>query len=316
MKPAALSFCGFLVTLACSPAFAEPQALITVDPNKLAAGQNISKATSGAELRALYVVPNPQLPGSNVPLENSGVYAQSVQPACSMFGLPCSPVGSNVLGYSPASTPSAVPIFWGEANLAVRCLVGDCGDLQSTPSLRINFDTPTNSVSALAPWFEGDGGIIYTFAFNSSGQLVDLCYGFPGQDIGTPGCTTTLFSGTTFLGWVRYTMVHPNLDISFVVIGGAANFRPIAQVQFNSPVSLQLAGLRTKVKGVGPGKSLANAIMFAQTYYAVPDIPSTCAALNGFMSTVRAQSGKSINKLTDSQLLATAQAIETALACQ
>jgi hypothetical protein len=32
MKANALSFCGFLATLACFPAFAEPQALITVDP--------------------------------------------------------------------------------------------------------------------------------------------------------------------------------------------------------------------------------------------------------------------------------------------
>ena len=315
MKTSYLTLCAFLLTLVCPATFAEPQALITIDPNNFAPGQNISHATTGAELRALYVVPNPALPGFNMAQENFGTYAQSVQSACIIFGtLPCSPIGSNVLGYSPVSTPSA-PIGWGEANRAVLCLLGDCLYLQSTPSLRINFDTPTNSVTALAPWFLGDGGIIYTFAFDSAGQLVDLCYGFPGQDIGVPGCTTTLYSGTTFAGWVRYTMSHPNPDISFVVIGGAANDRPIAQVQFNSPVSLQLAGLLTKVKGVGPGKSLANAIMFAQTYYAVPDIQSTCATLTGFMGTVRAQRGKSINRLTASQLLATAQAIEAALVC-
>ena len=59
MKPAAPLFCGFLVTIACSPAFAEPQALITIDPNNFAPGQNISTGTIGAQLRALYVVPNP-----------------------------------------------------------------------------------------------------------------------------------------------------------------------------------------------------------------------------------------------------------------
>jgi hypothetical protein len=108
----------------------------------------------------------------------------------------------------------------------------------------------------------------------------------------------------------------PPADVSFVLIGGFETDRPIAQVQFNSPVSLQLAGLLTKVKGVGPGKSLANAIMFAQTYYAVPDIQATCATLTGFLSTVSSQSGKKIDKLTASQLLATARAIEVALKCQ
>jgi len=317
MKTAAPLLSGFLLTLACSVTFAEPQAVITVDPNNFAPGQNISNATIGAQLRALYVVPNPQLPGFNMLLENSGVYAQSVQSACIIFlTLPCSPIGSNVLGYSPVSTPSAFPIFWGEANRVVPCLVGDCLYLENLPSLRINFDTPTNYVTALAPWFEGDGGIIYTFAFNSAGQLVDLCYGFPGQDIGVPGCTTTLYSGTTFVSWVRYAMVHPTADISFVVIGGAANFRPIAQVQFNSPVSLRLAGLFTKVQGIGSGKSLANTVMFAQTYYAVPDTQSTCATLTGFVNEVKAQRGKKISPLTAAQLLATAQAIDVALNCQ
>ncbi len=315
MKTPGLMLYRFLLALICVPVLAEPQALITVDPNRFAPGQNISTATVGAQLRALYVVANPQLPGFNMPLENSGVYAQSVQPACSMFGLPCSPVGSNVLGYSPVSTPSAVPIFWGEANLAVRCLVGDCGSLQAMPSLRINFETPTNSVSALAPWFEGDGGVLYTFAFNSAGDFVDVCYGFPGQDTGVPGCTANLYSGSTFLSWVRYTMVHPTADISFVVIGGAANIREIAQVQFNSPVSVQLAGLLTKVKGVGPGKSLANKVMFAQAYYAVPDIQSTCATLTGFINEVGAQSGKSIGKPIAFRLLAITQAIEVGLGC-
>ena len=61
---------------------------------------------------------------------------------------------------------------------------------------------------------------------------------------------------------------------------------------------------------------LIKAIMFAQTYYAVHDIQSTCATLTGFMSTVSAQNGKKINKLTAAQLLATAQAIEVALNCQ
>jgi len=322
MKPAAFLFFAFVLTLACSPTFAEPQALITVNPNNFAPGQNISNATIGAQLRALYVVPNPQLPGFNMPRENSGVFSQSVQAACTVFpglNIPCSPVGSNVLGYSPVSTPSASPIFWGEANRAVMCLQGDCGspdDLQTIPALRINFDRPTNHVTALAPWFLGDGGVIYTFAFDSAGELVDLCYGFPGQDIGVPGCTTTLYSGTPSAGWVRYTMSHPNADISFVVIGGAANDRPIAQVQFNSPVSLQLDGLIKEVTVVAPHEGLAIKLLIARVYYAVRDFRATCAILNGFDHDITARSGKRISALAASQLLATTRAVEDALNCQ
>jgi hypothetical protein len=122
--------------------------------------------------------------------------------------------------------------------------------------------------------------------------------------------------GVVVGGWAQFTISRPSADISFILAGGAANDRPISQVQFNSPVSAQLAGLLTKVHGVGPGQSLANKVMFAQTYYAVPDIQSTCAMLTGFVNEVTAQSRKSIDKLTASQLLATAQAIETALSCQ
>ena len=55
-----------------------------------------------------------------------------------------------------------------------------------------------------------------------------------------------------------------------------------------------LRQLHEDVTGVGPGKSLANKVALAQTYYAVPDRQATCAVLTGFVNEVRAQRGKKI----------------------
>jgi hypothetical protein len=317
MKPATQILCAALMTLACSAAFARTHALITVNPNNFAPGQNISKATVGAQLLAMYLAPDAS--GALVPQYSSGVYAQSMTPGCMVLDtLPCAPIGSNVLGYSGASTPSASPINWGDASLAVMCLqsAGLCFQgttLETTPALRVNFDRPTNFVSALIP-FREDGGFLTAFAYNSAGQPLFSCY---GMGVENPGCTVTFFLGTNpEESWLQYGMSDPNSEISFVIIGGAGTLRPIAQIQFDSPVSLQLDGLLLKVTRVAPGAGLAIKVLFATVYYAVRDIPATCAMLTGFSHEVAALSGKHINALTASQLLSTTQAIESALSCQ
>jgi hypothetical protein len=319
MKPAAPLFCGVLLTLACSPTFADPQALITVNPNNFAPGQNISNATAGAQLLALSAVPNPDpnFPGTTI-AQYLPVYAQPVAVGCS-FGFPCALGGTLTLGYSP-TTGTFADILWGEENDAVNsgCLIPPNGlfCITDAPVLRVNFDVPTNFVTAAVGVFDDDGSVIE--AFDGNGQSIARCIVFPSEimpiDI-PPGCASAIIAQGG-IGWFQVTISRPTADISFVLIGGFGNVRPTAQVQFNSPVSVQLAGLLTKVKRVGPGKSLANAVMFAQTYYAVSDIQATCATLTGFMGTVSSQSGKHIDKLTATQLLATAHAIEVALNCK
>jgi hypothetical protein len=91
--------------------------------------------------------------------------------------------------------------------------------------------------------------------------------------------------------------------------------RPVAQLQFDSPVTIQLGGLLAKVQGVGPGKSLASTAMQAQAEYAAGDILTTCSLLASFVSEVNAQDGKHVNNLNALQLLSTATAIETGLGC-
>jgi hypothetical protein len=321
MKPAAPLFYGVLLTLACSPTFAEPQALITVAPNNFSPGQNISNATTGAQLLALTQVPNPDpnFPGTTI-VQYLPVYAQPVAASCN-FGVPCALGGNLALGYSPTTVPSTFPILWGDINLAGQCLIPQLDCFTGGTALRVNFDVPTNYMTAAIGYFLEDLSGIQAFqAFDGNGQMIAQCLG----NLGTgpiaipPGCATVIVAEPTLgqSGWAQFTISRPTADVSFVLIGGYATDRPIAQIQFNSPVSLQLAGLVTKVKGVGPGKSLEHTVMFAQTYFAVHDVQATCAMLTGFVSEVRAQSGKKINKLTASQLLGTTQAIETAIGCQ
>ena len=82
-----------------------------------------------------------------------------------------------------------------------------------------------------------------------------------------------------------------------------------------SAVDALLEELAAAVVGVGPGKSLANKVAMAQTYYAVPDDQATCAVLHAFMNEVRAQRGKEISPDMADNLIADAQAIMTAIGC-
>lgn len=66
--------------------------------------------------------------------------------------------------------------------------------------------------------------------------------------------------------WVQYTFASSAADISFVIVGGQEiPALPIAQVQFDSPVPIQLAGLLSRVEGVAPGSRLAIQALTAQT---------------------------------------------------
>jgi len=76
-----------------------------------------------------------------------------------------------------------------------------------------------------------------------------------------------------------------------------------------------LADLSAAVTGVGPGKSLADKVALAQTYYAVPDVQATCAMLTDFNREVRAQRGKLIPAELADEFTADAQAIMEAVGC-
>ena len=76
-----------------------------------------------------------------------------------------------------------------------------------------------------------------------------------------------------------------------------------------------LSQLATDVAGVGPGRSLADKVALAQTYYAAPNVQATCTVLTGFVNEVRAQRGKKLTTELADELTAEAQAIMTVIGC-
>jgi hypothetical protein len=99
-----------------------------------------------------------------------------------------------------------------------------------------------------------------------------------------------------------------------VVSGAGSGFTDVPGTWTRASPTALLATLLTEVRGVGPGKSLANKVELAQTYYVAGDIQATCAMLTAFDNEVQAQAGK-ISKALDAQLIAEAQTIEAAIGC-
>ena len=322
MKKLSLALCA-LLALVCPAAFAQ-EVLVTIDPNDFAAGQNISNATPGALLRTMSAVanPDPNLPGSFIPQYASLVFAQAVTAGCRAFeNVPCSPGGSLVFGYSATTVPSAQPILWGAENAAANCLVicdQNTASQLFVPAMRVDFPVPTDLVSAVIAFYDEDGGGLEGFktleAFDANGQSVALCADEP-PGIPITGCATTVLSSGPDSGWAMFTLSRPSADISFILIGGRGNVRPIAQVQFDSPVATQLAGLAGLVQGVGPGKSLEHKIEAAEADFAAHRIHKTCNKLAAFVDEVEDQSGHRLTKKLAARLALDARVIAAAIGC-
>jgi hypothetical protein len=149
------------------------------------------------------------------------------------------------------------------------------------------------------------------------GQTYSIEVTVPSSDL------PTAESSTGIGVWTSLANPYPNGRFYFPLI--AAN--PVSinnqffveqdmlfRISGNSPAA-RLAAMQTKVTGEGPGKSLADKIVLAQTYLAVPDVQSTCAVLGDFLNQVRAQRDKKLTPELADQLTAEAQAIMDAIGC-
>ena len=88
------------------------------------------------------------------------------------------------------------------------------------------------------------------------------------------------------------------------------------EIEPQPSVSSLLQQLLTHSTGVGPGKSLANKVSLAQTYYAVPDIQAACAVLESFLHEVAAQRGKKLTAAQADALSGDAAVIMRDMACE
>lgn len=89
----------------------------------------------------------------------------------------------------------------------------------------------------------------------------------------------------------------------------------IQSLVINADPTTLLGDLLAAATNVGPGSSLADKVALAQTYYAVPDVPATCAVLIAFGNEVLAQRGKKLTAEFAADLAADAQAIVEAIGC-
>jgi hypothetical protein len=82
-----------------------------------------------------------------------------------------------------------------------------------------------------------------------------------------------------------------------------------------STVAQRPAALLTEVTGVGPGTSLANKVVQAQTYYAASNTKAACAVLAALVNEVIAQNEKMIGQQLDAKIITDTQTIESAIGC-
>ena len=118
--------------------------------------------------------------------------------------------------------------------------------------------------------------------------------------------------------WVRVFLQTPALngatvDSSNTFITGWDNANNLVPASINAGILLEQLGIA--VTGVGPGNSLADKIMLAQTYFAVPDLQATCAILTDFTNQLRAQWGKKLTPELTDQLTEDVLTIMDAIEC-
>ena len=82
-----------------------------------------------------------------------------------------------------------------------------------------------------------------------------------------------------------------------------------------SSVPFRLEQLLNAVTDVGPGRSLADKVTLAQTYYAVSDETATCSVLTALGRQLEANGGKRIDAGLATELIANAEGIMSTLGC-
>jgi Protein of unknown function (DUF1566) len=161
----------------------------------------------------------------------------------------------------------------------------------------------------------------------TSSEMAHLFYGELGQVLQQSITTIhngnyALFNNVQDFAYWSGTEYGPNPGAAWVFYANSGSQGNSNKPNFFFALAVRdgqvapLAALLTEVTGVGPGRSLADKVALAQTYYAVPDIQATCAVLTGFINEVQAQAGKKISPQLDAKLVADAQAIEAAIGCK
>lgn len=187
---------------------------------------------------------------------------------------------------------------------------GGMGLFTSDTSSGINRIDPTGAFSFFSAPCINDSGELAYIAGTTGQQGVYLSNSTePVIAVGMPLFGSILRS---FVGGISFNN-DGQIAFEYLLDDGR---RGVARADAVSASSL-LQTLLADVTGIGPGGSLATKVVLAQTYYAVPDVQSTCAVLTDFVSQVNAQSGKKYLTSTEAAALSgRAQQIMLAIPCE
>jgi hypothetical protein len=206
-------------SLLASSANANP---VTLDPDGLAEGTDLSSAYSGVTLRHLKIVNSPS--GSSLVADN--VYVKEC-PTTTDPNSECSALGSGQFGYQ-TSTGAIEGNFNAESSASINCITRNPNACRFFPHdfLDVSFDFAVEAVSIDAthrsdwPW---------AWAFDAAGNLLQINqeitwhqeYGpaHPGNDFGHQTLTITPVSG----------------QISRVVFAGLAGFVRLDKLTYTIP---------------------------------------------------------------------------------
>lgn len=162
------------------------------------------------------------------------------------------------------------------------------------------------------------GGFLYTNGvaqpipcgyvdLNDVGELVG------GSSLYTEGTVRDL-NTLVLPGWNNIEGVAINNRAQ--IAGNATNAEGVRHAVLLTPISMLFGDLLQGVTGVGTGKSLADKIELAMTYYDANDGPATCSMLEDFVSQVSALTkGKKLSATTGGTFIAAAGEIGAAIGC-
>ncbi len=146
------------------------------------------------------------------------------------------------------------------------------------------------------------GAVITSFDFYSFAKDPELLAAFANT---TDACLTASSICSNPASYFYWDTFHPS-STSHALLAGALH---------RAMVATFFQQLLADVMGVGPGKSLADKVVYAQASYLAQDTQATCSMLSAFGNEVGAQKGKKISEQLATSLLDDAGDIKTAIGC-
>ena len=227
---------------------------------------------------------------------------------------------ANNLGNAAALNAGITSIITQITNLyglgARQFLVSNVPDVGATPRFQ-NLDAANPGIAAFATawtmqWNAAletavnqlslPGAVIGFFDFYSFAKDPELLARFANT---TDACLTDSSICSDPASYFYWDSFHPS----------STSHALLAEALYRTTIPGLFQQLLADVTGVGPGKSLANKVIRAQTHYAPPDIQASCGVLGAFTNEVRAQAGKKLTEAEAADFTSDANAIKEAIGC-